>query len=421
MGEEQDAVLRFLNEGLDSRTEYHFYWDRDVLSIWFYVGADRKRKTTSIARPETVTAKWRSEARQRATEIVLLARSGRVLEASSNDRVQVTSTVEELRDAWVKEQITLYPASWKTRRIHINNIIAVFTEMADALTPLQRMVEDRGPQLFVNVRMRQVAKETVVKEVGTFFHFLTWLHEYKQFITAVPPHPKYRAKDLGTRVGPQRSEPVHLEDHVAIAIINLLPEYASRGGRKGAKLPAKAFPCRDMMRFHFETGLRPSTIHRLAAGTHWVRGWRNLKITPDIDKGRNAAQRGKVRLVPLTDVALDILERHAPDSGLIFGRHNIRVQWKRAAIAVLGPDEGARCAPYDLRHGANYRMRSTVGGSLAGSMHMVGHSRASTNDLYMRGTLTAASEVVERLNERNSKLETVRKVVRNKNEHDESD
>jgi hypothetical protein len=54
-------------------------------------------------------------------------------------------------------------------------------------------------------------------------------------------------------------------------------------------------------------------------------------------------------------------------------------------------------------------MRSTVGGSLGGSMHLVGHSRATTNDRYMRGSEQAAREVVARLDERN---ETLAKMVR---------
>lgn len=430
MGGQQE--LDFLNEGLDGRTEYRFYWDRDVLAIWFYVGADRKRKTTSIERSEALTSAWRAEARQRAAEIVQHARSGRVLVATQSERVQVSSTIVELRDAWLREQELAYPASIKTRRIQSQNVVNVFSSMQDELTPLQRMVDDRGPQMFVTTRMRQVAKDTVIKEVGILFQFLTWLHEDKHFITGVPPRPKYRKKDLGTRVGPQRDEPVHLEDDVALRIIMHLPEYALRGsfGRHldPANLPKGAFVLRDWMRFAFETGLRPSTVARLQAGVHWVRGTDFLRITSDIDKGRNAAQKGRPRHVPLTKVAKDILTKHAPKTGIIFGKpdgqpHDIRIQWKRAATLELGAIDGARCAPYDLRHGANYRMRDTVGGSLAGSMHMVGHSKASTNDLYMRGTEKAAYQVVDCLNARNAELEgkSVRKPVRKRTIRTETD
>lgn len=407
-----DKSLEYLNEGLDGRTEYRFYLDRGVLCIWFYVGADRKRKTTSVACPEAVDASFRAEIRQRAIEIVNASRAGRVLEATAVERVQVTSTLEELVDAWMKEQEKIYPASWKTRRIQINNVVSIMKEADDDLmTPLQRLASDDGPQLFTDMRMRQRDKETVKKEVTPLFHFLEWCKR-KGYITAIPPRPTYRPKDLGTRVGPQRAEPVHLEDEVALKIIDLLPEYASRGGRKdveGSKLPEKAFPCRDMMRFAFETGLRPSTIARLKVGVHWTRGSNTLRIAADIDKGRNTALKGKARIVPLTKVAQTILEKHAPEVGVIFGRHDIRVQWKRAAIAVLGEEEGLRCAPYDLRHGANYRMRSTVGGALGGAMHLVGHSRATTNDLYMRGSEKAAAEVVAALDARNEELEKPRR------------
>ena len=108
--------LAYLNEGLDGKTEYRFYWDRDVLAIWFYVGADRKRKTTSLTRPQTLNAEFRAEARRRAVEIVTAARAGRVLDAAPSSPVQVANTIVELRDAWVKQQELDYPASWKTKR-----------------------------------------------------------------------------------------------------------------------------------------------------------------------------------------------------------------------------------------------------------------------------------------------------------------
>lgn len=415
MGSGTEAAFDYLNEGLDGRTEYRFYLDRGVLWIWFYIGADRKRRTTSVACPEVVDASFRADVRQRAQEIVTAHRAGRVLEATVVDRVQVTSTLDELVVAWMKEQEKVYPSSWKTRGIQINNVAKVMKAADDGMmTPLQRLASDDGPQLFVDMRMRERDKETVKKEITPLFQFLEWCKR-KQYVTAIPPRPAYRSKDLGTRVGPQRSEPVHLEDEVALQIINRLPEYASRGGRKdveGAKLPEKAFVCRDMMRFALETGLRPSTVQRLRVGTHWTRGSSSLRVTADIDKGRNTALRGKARIVPLTKVAQAILEKHAPEVGVIFGKHDIRVQWKRAAIAVLGEDEGVRCAPYDLRHAANYRMRSTVGGALGGAMHLVGHSKATTNDLYMRGSEKAAAEVVAALDARNAELEPVRTAVR---------
>jgi hypothetical protein len=84
------------------------------------------------------------------------------------------------------------------------------------------------------------------------------------------------------------------------------------------------------------------------------------------------------------------------------------VQWKRAAIKVLGPELGKDCAVYDLRHGANHRMRETVGGGVTGSMHLLGQSKATTNDRYTRPNEKAAKELVERLNARNAELEKPR-------------
>lgn len=402
MAREQD--LHYLNEGLDGRTEYRFYWDRGTLCIWFYVGADRQRKTTSLARPETLTSAFRAEARRRAQEIVASAREGRVLDAAPEAVIQVANTIIELRDAWVKQQAIDYPASWRTKKIQIKNVIQVFEGLAEQGTPLERMVDDYGPQRFVNTRLRQRAKDTVIKEVSALFQFLKWLRHDKKAITKVPPRPEYRAKDYGTRVGPQRDSPVELDDETALKIIMLLPEYAH------SQKTGETFVCQDMMRFAFETSLRPSTVGRLSVPEHWSRGKEVLKITAMIDKGRNAATKGKPRLVPLTEVAKDILERRAPKSGPIFGcqkngrARDIRVQWKRAAIEVLGREDGERCAPYDLRHGANFRM-AEAGVTIGGRMHMLGQSKASTNDKYMRPSEKAAQAGVELLDARNRELE----------------
>lgn len=406
------ASLTYLNEGLDGRTEYRFYWDRpgsgrqgrEILAFWFYVGADRERKTTSLARPEALTSEFRAEARRRALEIVTAARAGRVLDAAPSSPVQVANTIIELRDAWVKQQEVDYPASWKTKKIQIQNVVRVFEGMAEQGTALERMVDDYGPQRFVNARMRQVAKDTVVKEVGQLFQFLAWLRHDKKAITKVPPRPEYRAKDYGTRVGPQRDEPVKLDDVTALKIITLLPEYAH------SQKTGETFSCRDMMRFAFETGLRPSTVGRLSVPEHWSKGKDALKITADIDKGRNADMKGKARFVPLTKVALRILEKWAQAKGPIFGMQrngrarDIREQWKRAAKEVLGQEEGERCAPYDLRHGANFRM-AELGVSIGGRMHMMGHSKASTNDRYMRSSQKSAIDGIALLNARNEELE----------------
>lgn len=399
--------LDFLNEGIDGRTEYRFYWKRDSLYISFYVGADRRQKACEVSRPQAVTTAFRSQVRAIAAEIVATSRAGRVLTPEQSTSIVVSSTLDELVEAWKKEQILLYPDSYKTRHIQINNVVGVMKSMTDERTPLQRLVEDRGPQTFVNRRMRQRDKETVKKEVGVMFHFLMWLYDEKKFITRIPERPKYRDKDIGTRVGPQRDMPVHLDDETALRIINLLPEYGARGGRRheGATRPLKAFVLRDWMRFAYETGLRPSTVGRLEVGVHWIRGSDTLKITAKIDKGRNAVDKGKPRIVPLTKVAKAILMKHAPEKGIVFGKHDIRVQWKRAACQVLGEEEGMRCSVYDLRHGANYRMRSTVGGEVGGAMHMMGHAKATTNDRYMRRNERAAHDVVKQLDARNKELE----------------
>ena len=83
-----------------------------------------------------------------------------------------------------------------------------------------------------------------------------------------------------------------------MAIIAAMPEWTARGGRNRGKKTAKAIPVRDLARLAYETGLRPSTIGRLVAPDHFVKGRRRLYIPPEIDKGRN-----KARYVGLSNVA----------------------------------------------------------------------------------------------------------------------
>ncbi len=98
-----------------------------------------------------------------------------------------------------------------------------------------------------------------------------------------------------------------------------------------------------------------------------------LELHP-IDKGRNAG-----RWVALSSVACEIFQRHVKP-GILFGRHDLRVQYKRAAAAVLPSGRAESWSIYDMRHAAGRRMVEASGGNLLGVAHMLGHKNLTTTN-----------------------------------------
>jgi integrase len=302
--------------------------------------------------------------------------------------VQTTATLSELLAEWLAADMKLYPASLKqvTHAGHFE-AFAETTRKGDTRTPLERLVADDGPTEYVRGRLQAVLRRTITKEISTLNRFLGWCEQHGH-ITDVPRRPKWPNKSVGVRAGTQRAEPVYVTHDEVLRIIAAMPERCGRGG-------ARNVPARDIATFSYFTGLRPSTIARLSVPEHYVPGEGRLYIPPEIDKGK-----GKARWVPLAAEAVAVLTRHAPKGhrGLIFGRHDLRVQWKRAAAAVL-PEERARdFAPYDLRHGAARRMLAVSGGNLLGTAHMLGHTQLTTTNQYLRPHEEHAAGIVEAMN-----------------------
>ncbi len=230
-------------------------------------------------------------------------------------------------------------------------------------------------------RLREVMKKTLYKERSALRVFLTWLHEQGS-LPAVPAFPRLPSKATGVRSGTQRQTRVDVTAAEARAIVALLPEETRT--RKGRKWPVRA-------RFAFQnaTGLRPGTLEVLSVPEHWRPGLAFLEVPNEDDKGRFG------RRVPLSAEAVAILRTVAPISGLIFGRFDLRVALKKAATAILGPERGAKFAPYDFRH----RLGTAVTGSdgLLAAAYLLGHKRVDTTAaFYAHPGFEAAQAAVSR-------------------------
>lgn len=339
-----------------------------------------------------------SRVREAAAKAYARIVEGRSLERAPTGRVQTAAKLSELVEAWAEEDVATYPASFKTTLTHAAHFEEFAEHGTDRRTPLERLTSDTSASDFVLFRLRRVLKETVVKEVSTLFRFYEWAVK-NHHLASVPPRPKWPKKAVGVRSGTQRAEPVDASHQELEAIIAALPEWTARGGRNKNKPSPKAIPCRDLGALAYDTGLRPSTIARLEGGVHYRKGAQSLWIPPEIDKGRN-----KARYVPLTARAARIMLKHYKP-GIIFGRHDLRVQWKRAAAKVLRPDQRPEdFSVYDYRHGAGYRF-TELGGVLA-AQEMLGHKRVTTTNRYVRSRMAnaqAAVDIIKRSEERSER------------------
>lgn len=373
-------------------TPFTIYPDPRTGIAWINasIGGKRVRRSLEIrhddrpnGRSEGHVREVEAKAREAYADIV----QGRTLAPTRQDRVQTSSTLHELLASWLDEDAKTYTASPRTTVIHAGHF-EDFAELGtDARTPLQRLTDDTGPTEYVKHRLRKVLRRTVSKEISSLNRFYQWCLD-RELIADTPRRPKWPKKNVGVRAGKQRAASVFVTHEEMLKIIAAMPEWSGRGG-------ARNVPARDIATFSYATGLRPSTIAKLSVPDHYVPGEARLYIPPEIDKGKGAA-----RWVPLAREALAVLKRQVPTDhrGLIFGRHDLRVQWKRAAAAVLSPDRAKDFAPYDLRHGAARRMLAVSGGNLLGTAHMLGHRHLTTTNAYLRAHETHGLEVVSAMN-----------------------
>jgi integrase len=366
---------------------------RGVAWLQTTLGGARHRESLGVAVADPRVPGDAERVAEAARQAYARLVQGRSLAPALTARVQTIHTLDELVEDWLVEDAATYPASAKLTVTHAAHVIRFANAPSaprDTRTPLERLVDDAGPTDYVLHRLRMVLKSTVIKEVSTLFRFYEWTKK-REHCASVPPRPKWPKKAIGVRAGPQRAEPVHATHKQLEAIIAALPIWAARGGRGDGKQTPKAIPVRDLAVLAYDTGLRPSTIARLEGGVHYRKGADRLWIPPEIDKGRNRA-----RYVPLTKRAARAMAHHYKP-GVIFGRHDLRVQWKRAAAKVLPPDARPEdFSIYDYRHGSG-RLYTKIGGLLAAAA-MLGHNNITTTNQYVQATEADALAAVRKIN-----------------------
>jgi len=137
-----------------------------------------------------------------------------------------------------------------------------------------------------------------------------------------------------------------------------------------------------------ETGLRPSTLHRLRTPDDYQPGAPYLTIREDADKARYG------RELPLSARARAALDSACPENGVIFpkfdGRHTLR---KAALAAGLDAERASKFSAYDLRHSlaTEFTERS---GNLVGVGYLLGHKHITTTNHYMHARRKAAESVL---------------------------
>jgi integrase len=221
-------------------------------------------------------------------------------------------------------------------------------------------------------RLGEVTKKTLNKERSAMNGFLIWCEEQGLLTDENRPRwPRIPVKATGKRSGPQRENPVDVTPAQVNAFLAALPLWSRpRGGA--------SFAIRARFEVAYETGLRPATLDELSVPRHWRPGATEILIDDEIDKARFG------RRVPISARCAAALERTAMalgiSSGLIFGKHDYRDAFDRAATAAGMPDG---FAPYDLRHGRAGHLLD-AGATMRAVAYILGHKKLTTTDRYLR-------------------------------------
>jgi hypothetical protein len=137
-----------------------------------------------------------------------------------------------------------------------------------------------------------------------------------------------------------------------------------------------------------ETGLRPSTLHRLKVPDDYQPGAQYLTIREDADKARYG------RELPLSARARAALDSACPEQGTIFpkfdGRHTLR---KAALAAGIDPERASKVSAYDLRHSLATELTERSG-NLVGVGYLLGHKHITTTNHYVHARRRAAESVL---------------------------
>ena len=229
---------------------------------------------------------------------------------------------------------------------------------------------------YMRYRLTRVKRTTLKKELSALNRLFDWMLEQKLLGTK-PAIPRIPRRATGTAHPKGKRETVTLAPEEMDAIVAQLPV------RSKLRYPIRAYY--EVMR---ETGLRPSTLHRLTVPDDYQPGARYLTIREDADKARYG------RELPLSARARAALDSACPDQGTIFpkfdGRHTLR---KAALAAGLEPERASKVSAYDLRHSLATELTERSG-NLVGVGYLLGHKHITTTNHYVHARRRAAESVL---------------------------
>ncbi len=355
----------------------------------------------------------------------------------------------DLIATWLVDFRELHPHSntWKVWRVYSRRWLTQFKRPHARVATLADITTD-SEFAFIKARMKIVLRDTVVKERSALRVFMSWCVENRylarESLPRFDPIPRSWSGKASEKpcAALRKKETVPLSREEVYRLIANLPERSrSRGSRSPVepnvvarikKLHArgqtfediaitlndegvtgarngqwfrssvrdvalginrrtknpKTWIVRDRVIVLYETGLRPVTIARLTAPTHYRKGQGRLKITKDIDKARFD------REVPLSAAAREALDRCVPELGPIFGHHDIKTYLREAATAAgIDAYRALWVAGYDLRHARATHLLE-AGASLPGVAQLGGWKRVTTLNRYVNLQEAQAAEAI---------------------------
>jgi len=242
-----------------------------------------------------------------------------------------------------------------------------------------------GPAIedFWRVRLREVKRKTVIKQIYALNGFLAWLVS-KGALDQVPAYAMPPKSSTG-RAAREPIETVPLSEEEGDRLVAALPEWSEKARKGGTK-----WRVRDRMIVAWETALRPATLDAIEAPRDFTKGAPRLRIRDEDDKARFG------RAVPLSPAAALALDRSAPELGRIFGKvdsHNATDYLRAAAVAAgLPAEKAAKVKPYDLRHARLTLLAES--GNLVGVAFLAGHKAITTTNRYVHAHTAAAEQVL---------------------------
>lgn len=247
-------------------------------------------------------------------------------------------------------------------------------------------VNSAAVDAYVRVRLRQVKRKTILKELSALRGFVEWCR-MQGHLTEVPRLSSPPRSALGVPYQGGRCKKVRVElteAEVDLVLANL-PERTRSG------LAVKAY-----FTTMYETTLRRETLFSITAPGDYAKGRETLKIREEVDKARFG------REVPLSGRARAALDSVCPKEGLIFPPAYYRHALLAAAKAAGLSEERAHHLSYhDFRHASLTHMASDST-DLVGMAFLAGHKHITTTAQYVHSHQKAAERALEARERRRS-------------------